>query len=101
MQLLRAFVSAHERGNSDEGLAIFGRLEPLITLHSDFDAMWVLDNNFWDTAHLEAHESGNPAHVMWAHQQMKSRGLTVHHAMKAKAKPRRKRNDTTGRDRYR
>lgn len=99
MQLFRAFVNAHERANTDEALVIFGRLEPLITLHSDFDAMWALDNNFWDTAHLEAHESGNPAHVMWAHQQMKARGLTIHHAMKAKAKPRRKRNDTTGRDR--
>lgn len=101
MQLFRAFVNAHERDNTDEGRVIFGRLEPLITLHSDFDAMWVLDNNFWDVAHLEAHESGNPAHVMWAHQNMKARGLTIHHAMKAKAKPRRKRNDTTGRDRDR
>ena len=101
MQLLRAFVAAHERDNTDEGLAIFGRLEPLTTLHSGFEDMWALDNNFWDTAHLEAHETGNPAHILWAHQQMKSRGLTIHHAMKAKAKPRRKRNDRRGRNHHR
>ena len=88
MQLLKAFVQAYDADAYDEGLAIFGRLEPLTTLHSDFEEFWSLDAGFWDHAHLEAHDLGNPGYILWVHQQMKARGHNIHHARQAKKKRR-------------
>ena len=77
--LWRALYHALTQGEDEHARVLYDRLQKETTVHGAFEDIRGLDAHFWDEAHLEAHETGEPQNIAWAHRMMRALNIPVKH----------------------
>lgn len=77
--LWRALYHALSKGEDEHARVLYDRINREGAMHGTFEDIRGLDAHFWDEAHREAHETGEPQNIAWAHKMMRAGNVPVKH----------------------